>query len=899
MDVTEREMNCPNPAKSEAALKALGLLENHGPIVPTDDQLNNLQSFVKAYLYKGWCQDQFRETGIRLTGPILPAKSRTDDTVTNTAFSTHARVKVYYSESVVTWLKNDRQGIIPDGGTIVKAMWWGLGDETADSEIDGWAVMVRDSKASRDGWLWYLYYKPGNKPYTLEYESGQYGLSFCLACHASATEEYTFASLNNLTNTDVATFVNLKDPGVQTLARGGGAHDILGEVPPDVAGDPFGGSEKEILAFLSFSALHRPHDEPKDAFVKLFEKVIDDAAKIAAEKPRPLPMDVMFDHVPPAPDRQDSHFITASACTGCHDVADLLNGTNPEMSVAVNGHKFDRLPLMGDTDPPLADLSPYGEWSGSLMSVSASDPVFRAQLESEVAKYPAVAAETTKLCMSCHAPMGYRSDEDLAGNIANTYSVPNDNQDNPREARFGALARDGVSCAVCHHIADENLGEPASFTAHFTLGPADEFYGPFDNVKTKPMVQALGVTPVQGTHIQDSGLCGTCHMVDVPVLDNPEILLAHEQTTYYEWRNSAFEKPTDFRSCQDCHMPNTNPMDPDRALVDSKIANIEDTNFPYTPHRLSSDELDTVPREGYGRHTLTGINLFTMAMFQQFPLVLGSNTFYPARPYLTIAPPKSFAMEEAKNLAAEETARIELTNVTTSADGYLEFTVSVENLAGHKFPTGVGFRRAYLEVSVLDENGETVWCSGCTDDTGVILDGPNGNPLPSEFPVNNEYQPYYPAIAKQSQVQIYETRHKNADDILTTSFLELDKEVKDTRLLPKGWDTNGYPDYDMNPVGRDIPEPAHIDVVQFNPEGVKPPAGGTVRARIYYQALPPYYLLDRVALLNDYHKPGDFPETQRLLHIVSMLDLETESSAHAIEGWKLLVGQEATAAVAY
>jgi len=48
------------------------------------------------------------------------------------------------------------------------------------------------------------------------------------------------------------------------------------------------------------------------------------------------------------------------------------------------------------------------------------------------------------------------------------------------------------------------------------------------------------------------------------------------------------------------------------------------------------------------------------------------------------------------------------------------------------FPSGVGFRRAFLEFRVVDnDTGKTVWCSGCTNELGVIM---NGNErLPSEL----------------------------------------------------------------------------------------------------------------------------------------------------------------------
>ena len=44
---------------------------------------------------------------------------------------------------------------------------------------------------------------------------------------------------------------------------------------------------------------------------------------------------------------------------------------------------------------------------------------------------------------------------------------------------YGALARDGVSCAVCHHMADKNLDDPSTYTGKFIAGPANVVYGPY------------------------------------------------------------------------------------------------------------------------------------------------------------------------------------------------------------------------------------------------------------------------------------------------------------------------------------------------------------------------------------------------------------------------------------
>ena len=85
---------------------------------------------------------------------------------------------------------------------------------------------------------------------------------------------------------------------------------------------------------------------------------------------------------------------------------------------------------------------------------------------------------------------------------------------------------------------------------------------------------------------------------------------------------------------------------------------------------------------------------------------------------------------------------------------------------GHKFPSGVGFRRAFIAFSVLDENGKMLWASGRTNGAGVIVDE-SGAPLDGELwwkddcsarinPGERAHQPHYQKITRQNQAQIYQ-----------------------------------------------------------------------------------------------------------------------------------------------
>ncbi len=126
--------------------------------------------------------------------------------------------------------------------------------------------------------------------------------------------------------------------------------------------------------------------------------------------------------------------------------------------------------------------------------------------------------------------------------------------------KYGALARDGISCTVCHHIAATDLGQELTYTGNFITGPANELYGSYENttIVPRPMEHALGITPLLADQITSANLCGSCHNVLLPVFDNAGNLVkaSYEQSTHLEWTNSDFAPGrANFRSCQDCHMP--------------------------------------------------------------------------------------------------------------------------------------------------------------------------------------------------------------------------------------------------------------------------------------------------------------------------------------------------------
>lgn len=490
------------------------------------------------------------------------------------------------------------------------------------------------------------------------------------------------------------------------------------------------------------------------------------------------------------------------------------------------------------------NLSPYAEWSASPMGLAGRDPIFFAQLESEKNIFPDLEPCIDTLCLHCHGVMGQRQlalDNPAASPACANFLAPGENDTafrtskkftrdyidawpgkNPTSAealnmaKYGALAREGISCAVCHSITEVAEADPFFYTGNFNTGPANEIYGPYPdpsnpvpnqpNVLQLPMKQELGITPKFGEAIKSSAMCGSCHAIVLPVIPaqskvgficSPgsvqeqnarvkacigknegeacmglpgtcEPFFKFEQTTYLEWLDSDFRPGgSDETSCQECHMPSTYqtvvPSDPNEETLSPlafKIATIEQgrgTNWPLTPNRVPDEEINLPTRgvcyplsdppvpcakdadcsdgatcQRYARHFLYGLNVFLNEIAQQFPVILGLRQIdffnMGAEPALLAA--RDAVIEQAK----KTTATIQVSEATLLGD-QLSATVTVTNLTGHKFPSGVGFRRAFIEFLVLDETKDKsnpIWASGRTSQLGVIVNG-NDDVLASEF----------------------------------------------------------------------------------------------------------------------------------------------------------------------
>ncbi len=955
-------------------------------------QLDRYEKIVSEWM-GGYCYrrvtngayDWPHDATARDTGPFMTQFAA--GKFTSKGLNTHAVARVWYSPNMLEWMAVNRPADeveapanpppIPDGAIMVKEMWPAPAALYAGKCFDcmppgssGAVIFIRDSKSFSTGWFTGWWGAGGSidwpaaasNPLTSMGDGGQ---GFCLNCHGSTTPGNTFASINNLDG-HPATFVTQLPP-MSTQAPAQPDHHRTNAIAP-----------AELV----------PIDQKLEA---------TDAALIAqlgGTTPPPVPPNMpsqTYDSVLIPGEGPVDHFMTSTQCVGCHQA----NATGLQLDML----DFTPGPLGANGNGKPVSISPYSLWSSSPMGLAGRDPIFYTQLESEQilhadldphadpAQKAALRAVIQDTCLQCHGNMGQRQkaidSHAETGNCdqfsradANVVPFPYTDASWPHQAQaasYAGLARDGISCASCHHLAIDDQAEKyadapwntcikqkqrslnptfdgfaATFSGSFLVGSPDELNGPFEAPLTKPMENSLRVVPIHNTSITTSEVCGSCHSIHLPVLDRPQpeplcqpqtdppdpfrcFPKRYEQTTYPEWAFSAYRSGTlgdhplpsgpgkTPRTCQQCHMPS---VDSAGQPLQSKIASIEEySNYPQTDYRLPAAEIDLPIRSPYAQHQLVGLNVFLIEMAQQFPNVFGIRSVDPALGGINVPP---LQVTENAMLEQARTQTIELA-VKPSWDARtrtLTTQVSVDNLAGHKFPSGVSFRRAFIEFSVEDESGKVLWASGRTNPQGVTIDQ-NGKPIAGETwwqpncsaRLPNAWQPHFENVTAENQAQIYQELITDAQGQLTTSFLSINAHPKDNRLQPHGF----LPQKeriaiaaalgDKTPVHPHAPDVFPMEEnlgVAVGPEGEarKDPdyqngsgidrltytvrdladKPARVSAQLHYQSIPPFYQQDRYCTAT---KADGTPivDTQRLEYLTTNVKM-----TGAVEGWKLRVG---------
>jgi hypothetical protein len=416
-----------------------------------------------------------------------------------------------------------------------------------------------------------------------------------------------------------------------------------------------------------------------------------------------------------------THFQTSDRCMACHNGLTTTSGEDISIGLA---------------------------WRTSIMGNGSRDPYWMAGVRRELTDHPSAAALINDECTICHMPM-MRYEAKLAGGEGGGpfAHLPPD-----LSKRADQLADDGISCTVCHQIQPDNLGTPASFVGGFKIdektAPGQRrIYGPFeiDTGHTTIMNSSSNFRPTEGKQIRSSELCATCHTLLTKALNAQGEVIGElpEQVPYQEWLHSDYK---DKQSCQACHMP----------VVQ------EDT--PIT-------KLYGEPRAGFSRHVFVGGNFFMQRLMNQHRADLGIKAL-----------PSEMEAAALRTIASLQTtaAKIAIKDAGVR-NGRVEAQITVENLNGHKLPTGYPSRRVWLHVTVRDRNGRAIFESGAFNPNGSITGNDNDEDA-------TRFEPHYTEITSPDQVEIYESVMGDPAGKPTTGLLTALRFLKDNRLLPRGFD---------------------------------------------------------------------------------------------------------------
>ncbi len=344
----------------------------------------------------------------------------------------------------------------------------------------------------------------------------------------------------------------------------------------------------------------------------------------------------------------------------------------------------------------------FSMWDGSLHSKSFEDPLFVSASKLFVgnAVHPGE-KEDAEHCVACHNPIAYRSGE-IKGSSGDYSNV-------------GDVTKWSLSCDLCHSINEVVMLKNALFNTDPGEGEDDP------GIKRGPRDDAMAMfheSEYSDIHTS-SDVCGTCHNV------THLWYMTKLEGTYDEWYNSPYNSPDKSQvvTCQDCHMRQA-PGNPSTGMT-------ERPDYPGSSADMGEE------RPHIWRHFVAGANAFT-------PGLVG----HPERSEL--------AVERLQNAAV-----LEISGQLSSQKDYVSCSVRVRNKgAGHMLPTGVTeFRQMWLELTVSDKNGKTVYQNGGLDSKSVL----------------------------REDTRIFQTVFGNPEGEPTVNVSEAAMMLTDRRIPPKGY----------------------------------------------------------------------------------------------------------------
>jgi hypothetical protein len=178
-------------------------------------------------------------------------------------------------------------------------------------------------------------------------------------------------------------------------------------------------------------------------------------------------------------------------------------------------------------------------------------------------------------------------------------------------------------------------------------------------------------------------------------------------------------------------------------------------------------------RTPFGLHHIAGGNVFMQRLMRANIQELGITAEFKHI---------DSTLDRTLNLLQESTLSLSLSETSRTPDT-LFLEAVLENIAGHKLPTGFPSRRVFVEIIALNDQFDTIFHSGQTD---------------SNFELTQENTPYelhHKVIDSEDKVQIYEMVMGDVNGNLTTVLERGFSHLKDNRIPPEGF-TSAHSTYD-------------------------------------------------------------------------------------------------------
>lgn len=226
-------------------------------------------------------------------------------------------------------------------------------------------------------------------------------------------------------------------------------------------------------------------------------------------------------------------------------------------------------------------------------------------------------------------------------------------------------------------------------------------------------------------------------------------------------------------------------------------------------------------RANFSKHLFVGANLFMLTMMRDHRQLLGIDA---------TAEQFDFTLQHTQQML-ESAARIDILESQRQGPS-LRVKLRVQNLSGHKLPSGFPSRRVFLHFKLSDNQGKVWFESGKMGAYGQI-EGADADLDTTRI------EPHHTEITRPDQVQIYEAVMKDTENKPTYALLRGASYAKDNRLLPKGFNKQTAPK-DIQVHGDAVQDSDFSDggdIITYNVPNL--PSSGTLKleVRLMYQTL--------------------------------------------------------------